>query len=224
MPIDTTLRQPYVTAAVVTADGAKATGRFEIDTGSMDALNLNAPFADANAILSRTAGTFSAHGRSIGGETDARLTRVAALQIGDLRIPDPVASIVNDEVDRAGQISAETLRRFTVTFDYSRGIVHLAANRQFSAPFEFDMAGWFIVASGPDLAQRQVFVVLEGSPAAAAGVKEGDLLLSIDGGDAQTIPLDDIRALFKEPGKTFTVMLRRNGSVLSATITTKRLL
>ena len=43
VPIDTTLRQPYVEATLLSRDGRSHTGRFEIDTGSVDALNLNTP-------------------------------------------------------------------------------------------------------------------------------------------------------------------------------------
>jgi len=222
--IDTTLRQPYVTATVVGRDGQRATGRFEIDTGSMDALNINTPFAMANGMRLSGPGIFSARGRSIGGETEAVLMRVESLDIDGLTLQAPVASVVRDDVDRAGQISGETLRRFTATFDYSRGVLHLVKNSRFNSPFDFDMAGWFIVASGPNLDGRQVFVVIESSPAAAAGVKEGDILLRVDARDAKSYSLDELRALFRRPARKHSIEIQRGGATLIVNITTKRLL
>jgi Aspartyl protease/PDZ domain len=223
LPIDTASRQPYVTATVVSSDGRRSTGRFEIDTGSMDALCLNTPFARANAIASGTAG-LTARGRSLGGETQAVLMRVGALELGGITLPAPIAGVVEDAVNRAGQISGETLRRFTVTFDYSRNLLHLAKNTGFSSPFDLDMAGWLIVASGPKLDGREVFLVFDHSPAALAGVKVGDALIRVDGRPVASLTLDALRSLFKMPGKTFQLELNRAGVSHMVTIKTKRLL
>ncbi|HEX9130501.1 MAG TPA: aspartyl protease family protein [Gemmatimonadaceae bacterium] len=224
LPIDTVLRQPYVAATVVTRDGRRVTGRFEIDTGSMDALNLNTPFAVASNIPLVGADVLAARGRSIGGETQAVLIRVVALEMSGLTVSAPIASVVEDAVDRAGQISAETLRRFTVTFDYSRNVLHLVRNATFGTSFDLDMAGWFIIAAGANLDGRKVFLVLDGSPAAEAGVTQGDVLLRVDGRPVASYTLDQLRALFKVPSKTYHVELMRGEQTLVAKITTRRLL
>jgi len=222
--LDTSSRQPYVTAVVVTADGRRAEGRFLIDTGSSDAVNLNTPFAERHSIGESTPRVLKVRGRSIGGETSALLTRVAALELGGVRFSDPVASIVEDAVDRAGQISGETLRRTTITFDYSRNRVFLKPNRAARDSFEFDMAGWYIVAGGADLRDRVVFLVLEGSPAAKSGVKEGDRIVSVDGRRAQDMGLDEIRRLFQVEKATRRVQLARGHRIVEVTLTLQKLL
>ena len=95
IPIDISLRQPYIEARVLRKEDAPAPGRFEIDTGSMDALNLNTPFAASNRIPGR-ARSLSVRGRSLGGETSGVLTRVDGLELGNIRIDDPIAGIVQD--------------------------------------------------------------------------------------------------------------------------------
>lgn len=222
--IETSQRQPYATASVVLPGGKSGSGRFEIDTGSMDALNLNTPFAASHGVDASARGAVAVRGRSMGGETNAVLLRAETLRLGDVTLTAPVASVVEDQVDRAGQISAESLRRFTVTFDYSRERLYLNRNAAFDDPFEMDMAGWFIVASGPALDGRGVYLVLDHSPAALAGVKTGDALLRVDGRPVEAISLDALRRLFKVPGRTFRIDLKRDGSNFTIRLTTRRLL
>lgn len=223
LAVDTSLRQPYVNAVIEAQDGRRAEGRFEIDTGSLDALVLNAPFAKTNALTSGAA-TLAAHGRSIGGETEATLARMGALELGGLRLAAPVSGVVEDAVERAGQISAETLRRFTLTFDYSRARLILEPNRSFAEPFELDMAGWFLIADGPDLRRRKVFLVLDGSPAAEAGIAEGDELVSVDGRPVADESLDALRRAFQENGAARRVTVARGESTFDAVVRLRRML
>ena len=127
-------------------------------------------------------------------------------------------------MDRAGQISSEVLRRFTITFDYSRKRVYLQKNAFFNQPFEVDMAGWFVIAAGESLNGRKVFLVMNDSPAAEAGVKEGDEILSVDDHAVSALSLDGLRDLFKQEGATRRVRLARDGKAFDIVIRLKRLL
>jgi predicted metalloprotease with PDZ domain len=160
----------------------------------------------------------------MGGETAGLLARVAALELGGVRFSDPIASIVPDAVDRAGQISGETLRRATITFDCSCNRMFLKPNRAARDPFESDMAGWYIVAGGSDLRDRVVFLVLEGSPAAKAGVQEGDRIVTVDGRRAQDMSLDEIRRLFQVEKAARRVRLARGDKMIEVTLTLRKLL
>jgi len=222
--IDTTPQQPYVIATVISENGKRSHGRFELDTGSLDAVNLNLPFAKKHAIGEASKRTLNVHGRSLGGETTGLLLRLATLEMGEFRIPLPYSSIVEDDVDRAGQISAEVLHRFTLTFDYSRKRVYLQKNIFFNRPFDIDMAGWFVIAAEPSLNGRKVFLVMNDSPAADAGVKEGDEIISVDNRAVSTISLDGLRKMFKQSGANRRVRLRRDGKEFDILINLRKLL
>jgi len=222
LPVDLSSRQPYVTASVIQADGRLAEGRFLLDTGSMDAVNLNGPFAQAHGL---TAGkTLAIRGRSVGGETSGVLLRLNGLRLGPFRIDSPVASVVTDDVDRAGQISGETLRRFKVILDYPRQRVILERNRHFSEPFEVDMAGLVLVAKGDDLARYEVFLVLDRSPAAEAGLQAGDALVEVDGAPASNLKLNDLRRRLQMEGVTRRLVFERDGKRRSANLKLRRLI
>ncbi|HEX8319780.1 PDZ domain-containing protein [Longimicrobium sp.] len=53
-----------------------------------------------------------------------------------------------------------------------------------------------------------VYAVAEGSPAARVGILPGDVLLLVNGTDAR-----DPRTLFGEPGRVFTIRIRRGAAV-----------
>jgi Aspartyl protease/PDZ domain len=214
VPIDVSTRQPYVEARVLRNGEAPAQGRFEIDTGSMDALNLNTPFAASHRIPGPGARAVSVRGRSLGGETSGLLTRVEGLELGNIRIDMPIAGIVADDVDRAGQISGEILRRFRVIVDYSRGLMILEKNRNFAEPFDTDMLGIFLVAAGAQLEKRKVFLVIPNTPADRAGIRVGDLLASVDSRDAGEYPLNELRRMFRQAGLRYRLTFRRGARAI----------
>ena len=224
VPIDVSMRQPYVEARVLQKGEAPAQGRFEIDTGSMDALTLNTPFAAIHRIPGPGARAVSVRGQSLGGETSGLLTRVEGLELGNIRIDAPIAGIVADDADRAGQISGEILRRFRVILDYSRGRMILEKNRHFSEPFETDMLGIFLVAAGTQLEERKVFLVIPNTPAGRAGIRVGDLLASVDGRDATRYPLNDLRRMFRQAGLQYHLTFRRGARAIELDVRLEPLL
>jgi C-terminal processing protease CtpA/Prc len=62
--------------------------------------------------------------------------------------------------------------------------------------------------------------VLPHSPAAEAGLEERDEIVSVDG---KKVALQQLRSMFGEPGKRYTVRVRRGGREFDATLVTRRL-
>jgi len=56
------------------------------------------------------------------------------------------------------------------------------------------------------------------SPAATAGVKQGDVIVKIQDKKADEMRLLNLRRLFCEDGKSHRITVRRNGSLVEATI------
>ena len=133
------------------------------------------------------------------------------------------------EGDRAdttndGYVGGELLERFKVRVDYAHRQLALTPARPLAAPFEFDMSGISLTSPGPSFAERRVRLVLAGSPAAAAGFEAGDTLVAIDGKKAARLSLDEIRALFRRPGRTYRIGIERKGSRRTLALTTRRMI
>jgi hypothetical protein len=68
-------------------------------------------------------------------------------------------AIAEETEDRAGQLGYELLRRFTITFDFSRKRAYFEPGPQLKAPYEFDHAGLILGMGGPDLSNLTALMV-----------------------------------------------------------------
>ena len=71
-------------------------------------------------------------------------------------------------------------------------------NAMFRAPYEFDMSGLFLTSEGGSSQGFKVYSTIQGSPAAEAGIREGDVIEAIDGKPASHFTLDQVRQMFKD--------------------------
>jgi C-terminal processing protease CtpA/Prc len=55
-----------------------------------------------------------------------------------------------------------------------------------------------------------VYDVIENSPAAKAGVKKNDEILSINGRDVKSVDLSQIREILTEDGRVVKITVKRN--------------
>ena len=156
--------------------------------------------------------------RHLGGCCSARSVGAPrSSSAGSSAFDDVLASFPVAEHERPGgfdfgdgNLGAEILKRFNVTFDYAASRMVLEKSQRFADPFEREMSGLaFDFEQDGTLA---VQTVLPGSPAAAAGIAEGDRILSIDG---QTGALGEngVRKALTIDGVEVRLSVRRGGNV-----------
>ena len=210
-------------------DGRIVPAQLGIDLGTYSALRLYPRFAQQNGILADPKiPSISSFGFGIGGEFPETLVRVDDLKIGELGIRMPFASISNAShgataISRYdGTIGGAILRRFTVTLDYSRSRMILEPNADFAAPFHADTSGLVLSASGPNFKTISISHVIPNTPAAAADIREGDVLLAVDGADAGSLGLEQIRLFLCRPG-SYRLRFQRASKDVSVNLTTRDL-
>ncbi len=178
-----------------TIDGVK--GTFDIDTGSRASVGLNSPFVQRNALRARFQPSIEAvTGWGLGGPTRATVARVKRLTLGTFAIDNVVVDMslqrqgVLTHSAPAGSIGSGLLKRFIVTFDYAGQRVFFAAHARSGASDGYDRSGlWINQTQGG----YRVDAVVAGSPAAEAGLQEGDVIVAIDGKRALDVSLGDVR-------------------------------
>jgi S1-C subfamily serine protease len=89
--------------------------------------------------------------------------------------------------------------------------MYLQPNSQISAPQLFDASG---VAFRPEDGAYQVDFVLPETAGARAGLREGDVLVEVDGHALQDVTPLQLRDLMSHPGETRNLRLLRNGQTL----------
>jgi PDZ domain/Aspartyl protease len=181
-----------------TLDGCS--GQFWLDTGNRNALTLWAPFVEAHRLATRYPVTpETTIGWGVGGSASGRVARGGVLTLGEIKVRAPVLTLAGDSVipirDVAGNIGGDLLRRFLVTLDYSRKVVHLQSNSPPEAPFYYDRAGMWINRHGRDFLIR---AVLANGPAADADLRVNDIITTIDGRSAASLELDAVRRSLRE--------------------------
>lgn len=123
----------------------------------------------------------------------------------------------------ARSAKSEGMRRFKVIFDYSRRQMILEPNRDVSDKEEYDMSGMLLVAEGTDFKTFKIRRTIENSPAAAAGLREGDIISAVDGKPASDLTLEQTRQIFMRRGRSHRLTIERGGQQLQAKIKLKEL-
>jgi hypothetical protein len=204
---------------------------FVVDTGVRTTLVLNRPFAEDHKLLESLPKTFAATiGGGAGGECKGLVGRLESMQLGPFLIEEPVAAFSQDRSgvlaarSFAGIIGGQILRRCKVVFDYAGQKMILEPYADVPAPYEYDMSGTVLVASGPDFQEFVVQSVAEESPAAEAGLREGDLLRAIDDRPAAEFSLEDLRQLFRQEGARHRLDVQRGDERFRVELKLRRLI
>ncbi len=203
-------------------DGAPV--RLRIDTGDGSAAMLYAPYVEKQGLRDRyTPRIQTVTGRGIGGLVYGDIVRVPTLTLGTKASGTVVLRRVLVELSRqtgggffsdreSGQIGAEVLKRFTVTFDYPHRRVHLTPNASLNAPFVGNRAGMSV---DEQQGRFVVVAIVPGSPAAQAGFQDGDEVVAVDGVAARQVSAVDLREKFRQAvGTRIRFRTRREGREL----------
>ena len=199
-------------------------GQFWLDTGNRGGLVLLEPFVEAHRLAGRypLSGTTTI-GWGIGGAVQGRLARGGRLALGGLQIEAPVLRLPDGHGGAlairhvAGNIGGEILRRFVVTFDYARRLVHLAPDPDAGRPFDVDRSGLWINGHGQGAV---VAAVMAGGPADEAGLRVDDVIVAMDGEPASAVSLDALRRRLAESpaGSRMALEWRRGGRAIQAAL------
>jgi Aspartyl protease/PDZ domain len=205
-----------------TVDGLK--GKFLIDLGDRSSFTLFRPFWEKNGFDRKHGPVLAAMtGIGIGGPIHGFVTRVDAVGLGEIQIANPLTrlvvqkpSAINDQVI-SGSVGTGILKRFVVSFDYSRGRMVLTLGKRRNKPDSYDRAGLWIGRLGTGL---QVLDVTAGGPAATAGIHPGDTVFSIDGTPAEEIDLPALRERFQNTELQYAdiIVVREGGRVAKRVI------
>ena len=193
---------------------AQIATRCMLDTGSRLAISLPRPFLEAHPeIMTRALTAEGVDGYGIGGAARGQLGRVTValggrtqLVVGDFTAQRAGAFAFENY---GGNVGQRMLRRFVLTLDYGRKRAHFAPSSLADAVDRVDRSGLFLIRSED---RTMAIDARPGTPAAAAGVRDGDELIAIDGTPAASLALDDIRArLSAAAGTRIALQLRNEG-------------
>jgi hypothetical protein len=214
-------RNPHLTTRMRLGKDDSVEGDFIVDTGGgYYTVVMTKPFIDANHVQERT-GTVVSQVADTPGLVLAA-ARPAAVTVGRFEIAGPVAALIltpSRGIIEDGLIGTGFLRRFTVTFDFTRKQVWLEPNSRLREQQPFDASGLEFRRNADNA--YAVVGVAPGSPGDNAGVHKGDVLLQVDERDVRDITFGELKALLSRPGVTCTLKVGRHGTTLTLTVALK---
>ncbi len=205
-----------------------AEGLLQLDTGSFEALGLDGGDVAAHGLVSRSAPRVALFGLALGGETSGYKTRLRGVVLGPIRIASPIAAVTTssnagDDPLAFGVVGGEILRRFKVIVLASRKQIILEPTPALRQPFAFDANGLILKSPRP-FDHVLVHAVLENSPGARAGLREGDEIVALDGRTVGVNGLDATWHALQAPGRHHQLKIRRGAETLSLSVLTKPIL
>lgn len=220
VPVSIETDEPFLQAEFIQPNREPIEAKLKIDTGSVNELGLNGSFVQAVKLVSPTQKVVPQPGVGLGGITENYVTRAGDLQIGRLLIKSPVVGYSKDLTrgGDAGTIGGKIFRRFKIIFDYSRRRIILEKNKHFNEPYKYDASGLFLTAEGANFETLKVLRVSENTPASEAGLRDGDVIATINGILTKKFSLEQIRQMFTQSGKTFRLTVKREGNTIKTQI------
>lgn len=216
VPIDFVRNLPHIKGRIQLPRFGSHDVTMMLDTGATSSATLTRRFVKQKDLANKfNDSPEMVLGGGVGGETKGRRVRLVALTFGGSRLLGPVAMMESTEGGSTGAasdydvlIGGESLRRFTVTFDYAHKRVFFKPNSAFKETFIGDRVGFavFVGANGG----FEVKQLVPSSPATEAGLAVGDEIVAVNG--TTFTSLDELRKALRGVKGEVKVKVKRAGA------------
>jgi hypothetical protein len=228
VPIILEEKRPYLKAFSQIDDSTIVPVKLIIDTGAGHALSLETGTHEKITISDPAIRTQL--GIGLNGIISGYMGRTKNFNIGRYQIKNIITSFpdfglvaAKNKIPRNGNLGIDMLRRFNITFDYSRQMMYLKPNRFYKEPFEHDMCGIELIAGGETYRQYTIYKIYPDTPAAEAGLLPGDELIAINSSMLKDMEITAVSKLLRSRhGRRLSILLKRNESLIFTQLMLKR--
>ena len=230
LPIELKNDRPFLKATALIPGAEPIEGSFVIDIGAQGTMSLQSPIVEKYRLLTANRKSIEHFAHGAAGEAPEMLVRAESLRLGTFTINNPVVALSTAtkgstaDSSYKGVIGAGILNRYRVTILYYQKQLILEPTPACNEPFEADMSGGSLIATGPDFKVFVIEHVVANSPMFEAGLRAGDIITSINGKPAEAYTLDDIREMFKRDGQQYKLDVKRGSELLNVTVRPRKLI
>jgi hypothetical protein len=199
--------------------------RFLYDMGAGLCLLLTKDFVNDSLFLRKKRKKYVKEGEGLGGKIDMELTVITEVKVGPYRFRN-VPIYIFDDVNNVtsypymgGLIGNDILRRFNIILNYGQGDIHLTPNSHYDEKFDYSYSGIELY-----LVEGVILIgdVAKGSPGEAAGLKEGDIVISVNKNFSQN--LNQYKTALQRPNEKILMVIRRKSELKEVELKVKSIL
>lgn len=218
IPLDIRKSKPYIQATLNDHQGKKIKDTWLLDTGASMALSL---FKDELPVPPNSISAFL--GKGLTGEVHGHLGRNPTFTIGEFEFEEIITgypdkeslAMFPEDLEWYGNIGSDVISRFHVIFDYFHKRLYLKKNSDYRKPFEYNNSGLEVISIGSDFDSFMITYVRPNSPAAKAGIKINDLLLSLNGNSTMDMTIEELYgSLIRKQGKVIRIKIKRKDEII----------
>ena len=219
---------PTIEAGVLTPDGRTVKATVGLDLGSDAIFDFQPSFQSVHHVLPAGQAEVPIDEIGLGGIFHMSIVRLTSVEIAGYKLDKPLVAFMHTAPGPSlsandGYVGNALLRRFTVIFDYSRQRVIFEPNSSFGDPFKGNMTGIKVDPESDPTRGFEVVYVEERSPAAKAGLQEGDRIVEIGGVPCSTLIFESFREMLTAEGAPFILEVQRGSEKIEMNFLTPRL-
>lgn len=199
--------------------------RFLYDMGAGVCMLLTKDFIADSSFLDKKKKRWVKEGEGLGGKIDMELVVMKEIKLGPYKFRKVPVYLFDDENNvtsypyMGGLIGNDILRRFNVILNYGHNEIYLSPNSHYSDAFDYSYSGmelYFI--------EGLIIVgdVAKGSPAEAAGIKEGDEVIAVNSNFNQN--LNAYKMALQAPNEKIKLIVSRNKVIMEFEFKVKSIL
>lgn len=210
--------KPYAKIEIESPELGALTLNMLVDNGASHAISLE--ILDKKPFPLPPVSILANLGMGLGGPISGSIGRVPIVRIGSFQLKEVLSSYPKYEDvagkvllhDRNGNLGADILSRFDVTFDYADNAMYLRKNGNFNRPFQHDMAGMEIYSDDTQLKRYYIGRIEPDSPAETGGLEADDEIIFLNFLPASSYSLTEINKVFREGNdRTVVITILRKG-------------
>ena len=206
-------------------DGKSINSRFLFDMGAGLNLMLTEDFIKDSSLMHKKRKFYTKQAEGLGGKIDMKMTVVKEFRLGPYKFKN-VPTYVFDDVYNVtsypylgGLIGNDLLRRFNIILNYARRDIHLLPNSHYNEQFDYSYSGIELYFEN---GQIIIGDVAKGSPAEETGLKEGDVVISID--KNFNLNLQQYKMALQNTGERLKLIIQRGEELIEFTLKIKSIL